>query len=91
MVANIQIIRLQSINCLVRVSFTLKNEVYRRAETKKFGFFEKSFQPPLYHHQMKVEEFVFSCYFYAYLFVLPVFIICVCIDIYMCKYLIMHR
>ena len=34
-------VRPQSINCLVRISFVLKNGVDGRAEVKKFGFFNK--------------------------------------------------
>ena len=38
----IYMLRLQSINCLVRVSFAIKNEAGRWVEAKKFGFFVKN-------------------------------------------------
>ena len=36
------VLRPQSINCLVRISFAIKNEMGGWVEAKKFGFFEKN-------------------------------------------------
>ena len=89
------LLRLQSINYLVRVSFAVKNRASRSKNVWVFWTFLycQFFTEHVllnrwsFKHQciskMKVKEFVFTRYFFVYLFVLPVFIMYVCLYLYL--------
>ena len=90
----IYLLRLQSINCLVRVSFAIKNEAGRWVEAKKFGFFVKNscilpvsylttsakqmLFQPPMYHQNKGEVVCFYLVISMYIFICIICTHCVC-------------